>query len=79
MGTTKFESNDWHISQCLRLLRRLYLILTLIIAAEDSKITGPVSFKSYYAVATFSDPKSKFSFAEGAVVQVITKDPSGTR
>lgn len=52
----------------------LYLPLS---AADDSEISGPIRFKSYYAVATFSDSKSKFSFAEGALVQVISKDPTG--
>ena len=46
-------------------------------AAADSSITGPMSLKSYYAVATYNDPKTKFSFAEGAVVQVLQKDPTG--
>lgn len=42
-------------------------------------ITGPISLKSYYTVADFSDKKTKFSFKEGATVQVIQKDPSGEK
>lgn len=40
-------------------------------------ITGPLSLKSYYTVADFTDKKTKFSFKEGATVQVIQKDPGG--
>ncbi|CAI8044018.1 Neutrophil cytosol factor 1, partial [Geodia barretti] len=43
----------------------------------DSSITGPMRLRSYYAVACYSDSKTKFSFAEGAVLQVLQKDPSG--
>lgn len=50
-------------------------ILTYI--ADDSLITGPLSLKSYYTVADFSDKKTKFSFKEGCTVQVIQKDPGG--
>ena len=45
--------------------------------ADDSVISGPMRLKSYYAVATYSDSKSKFSFSEGAVIQVMQKDASG--
>lgn len=45
--------------------------------ADDSSITGPMRLKSYYAVAAYNDSKAKFSFAEGAVVQVLQKDASG--
>lgn len=50
--------------------------LTFLIA-DDSLITGPLSLKSYSTVADFMDKKTKFSFKEGATVQVIQKDPSG--
>lgn len=33
--------------------------------------------RSYYAVAAYNDSKTKFSFAEGAVIQVLKKDASG--
>lgn len=45
--------------------------------ADDSKITGPMRLRSYYAVAAYNDSKTKFSFAEGAVIQVLKKDASG--
>ena len=47
------------------------------LSADDSKITGPMSLRSYYAVTPYTDPKTKFSFAEGAVIQVLQKDTSG--
>ncbi len=47
------------------------------IAGDESSITGPVTLKSYYTIAEFSEPKSGWSFPEGAVVQVIQKDPGG--
>ena len=44
---------------------------------EDSTITGPMKLRSYYAVASYSDQKSKFSFSEGALLQLLQKDSSG--
>ena len=44
---------------------------------EDSTISGPVSLRSYLSVANYSDKKTKFSFPEGAIVQVMKKDPGG--
>lgn len=46
-------------------------------AAETSTITGPMTLKSYYAVSSYKDKKSLFSFNEGDVVQLMQKDPSG--
>lgn len=48
-----------------------------IIIADDSLISGPLSLKSYYTVADYMDKKTKFSFKEGATVQVIQKDSTG--
>ena len=45
--------------------------------ADDSLISGPLALKSYYTVADYMDKKTKFSFKEGATVQVIQKDASG--
>lgn len=53
------------------------LIDVLFIVADSSTITGPMSLKSYYAVASYKDKKKGFSFNEGDVVQVLQKDPSG--
>lgn len=50
---------------------------TLVFAADDSLISGPLSLKSYLTVADFMDKKTKFSFKEGATVQVMQKDKSG--
>ena len=44
---------------------------------EDSTIMGPMKLRSYYAVASYSDQKSKFSFSEGALLQLLQKDSSG--
>ena len=44
---------------------------------EGSTITGPMKLRSYYAVASYSDQKSKFSFSEGALLQLLQKDSSG--
>lgn len=52
-------------------------IIVCYIIADDSLISGPLSLKSYYTVADYSDKKTKFSFKAGATVQVIQKDPSG--
>lgn len=43
----------------------------------DSTISGPVKLRSYYAVASYSDQKSKFAFSEGTILQLLQKDPSG--
>ena len=44
---------------------------------DDSTITGPIRLKSYYTIATYSDPKTEFRLSEGAVVSVLQKDASG--
>ena len=54
----------------------LFLSMYMYVA-DDSTISGPMKLRSYYAVAEYSDAKSKFSFPEGAVVQVLQKDASG--
>ena len=54
-----------------------FSLLAMVYVAADSSITGPMRLRSYYAVACYSDSKTKFSFAEGAVLQVLQKDPSG--
>jgi hypothetical protein len=50
-----------------------------VVVTDDSKITGPMRLRSYYAVADYKDAKTRFSFSEGAVVQVLQKDSSGKR
>lgn len=52
-------------------------VATHTCAAETSTITGPMTLKSYYAVSSYKDKKSLFSFNEGDVVQLMQKDPSG--
>ena len=43
---------------------------------DASTISGPRKLRSYYTVVAYTD-KKKFSFSEGAIVQVLQKDTSG--
>ena len=61
-------SNDWLVS----VNNNNYCFL-----GADSTISGPVKLRSYYAVASYSDQKSKFNFSEGTILQLLQKDPSG--
>ncbi len=65
------RSPEWRV-ECIMIRWNINTI-----AGDESSITGPVTLKSYYTIAEFSEPKSGWSFPEGAVVQVIQKDPGG--
>lgn len=45
--------------------------------AESSTISGPRKLTSYYVVAPFNDPKTRFNLMLGSTVQVMQKEPSG--
>eukprot|EP00731_Ephydatia_muelleri_P023390 Em0015g973a len=44
---------------------------------ENSTISGPLRLTSYYVVAPYSDPKTKFNLLLGSTVQVVQKEPTG--
>ena len=54
-----------------------YAACICTVTGENSIITGPMKLRSYYAVASYSDQKSKFSFSEGTLLQLLQKDSSG--
>ena len=47
------------------------------ITAENSTISGPLRLTSYYVVAPYNDPKTRFNLLLGATVQVMQKEPTG--
>ena len=51
--------------------------MEITFTAEDSTISGPLRLTSYYVVAPYNDPKTRFNLLLGATVQVMQKEPTG--